>query len=211
LRRTYPNVLTREGVLGLEQNKGNYGTSPDHDVTLAFTRMLAGPLDYTPGSFHNATREQFKPQNIEPSSQGTRAHQLALYVVFESPLAMVADYPEAYEGAPEFEFIEKVPTVWDETKVLNGEPPDYVTIARKHGDSWFLGSITNWDARDVEVPLDFLGSGKFQIRIFADGADADKVATHVEIGQKDVTRTDRLRVHLAPGGGWAAIVTPAIP
>src|SRR5208282_1064699 len=136
------------------------GANPEHDVTLAFTRMLAGPLDYTPGSFHNATREQFKPRMMEPSSQGTRAHQLALYVVLETPLAMLADYPEAYEGAPEFEFIEKVPTVWDDTKVLNGEPAKLVTIARQHGDAWYVGSITNWDARDFTIPLNFLGQGK---------------------------------------------------
>jgi alpha-glucosidase len=208
LRRTYPNVLTREGVLGLEQNKANYGATPEHDVTLAFTRMLAGPLDYTPGSFHNATHEQFRPRNIEPSSQGTRAHQLALYVVFQSPLAMVSDYPEAYEGLPEFEFIEKVPTVWDDTKVLNGEPGKFVTIARNHGGAWYVGSITNWDGRDVEIPLSFLGDGKYRIKIFADGQDADKVATSVSISEKGVARTDRLTVHLAPGGGWAAIIQP---
>jgi alpha-glucosidase len=205
LRRTYPNILTREGVLGLEQNKSNYGTTPEHDVTLAFTRMLAGPLDYTPGSFHNATREQFKPRNIEPFSQGTRAHQLALYAIYETPLAMLADYPEAYEGQPEFEFIEKVPTVWDDTKVLNGEPAKFVTIARQHGDSWYVGSITNWDARDLEIPLSFLGKGKYQAKIFADGANADKVATSVTVNEQSVTASDTLKVHLAPGGGWAAI------
>ena len=208
LRRTYPNVLTREGVLGLEQNKSNYGASPEHEVTLAFTRMLAGPLDYTPGSFHNATREQFKPRMIEPSSQGTRAHQLAMYVVYEMPLAMLADYPEAYEGQPEFEFIERVPTVWDDTKVLNGEPAKFVTIARQHGDAWYIGGITDWDARDVEIPLSFLGKGKFQAEIFADGADADKVATRVSISKMPVSATDTLKAHLAPGGGWAAILTP---
>jgi alpha-glucosidase len=208
LRRTYPNVLTREGVLGLEQNKSNYGATPEHDVSLAFTRMLAGPMDYTPGAFHNATREQFKPQNIEPSSQGTRAHQLALYAVFQSPLQMLSDYPEAYEGHPEFEFIEKVPTVWDDTKVLNGEPAKFVTIARQHGDAWYLGSITNWDSRSLEIPLSFLGEGNYQARIFADGDDADKVATSVAVSTKLVTANDKLTIHLAPGGGWAAILTP---
>jgi alpha-glucosidase len=211
LRRTYPNVLTREGVLGLEQNKSNYGATPEHDVTLAFTRMLAGPLDYTPGSFHNATREQFKPRNIEPSSQGTRAHQLALYVVYEMPLAMLADYPEAYEGAPEFEFIEKVPTVWDDTKVLNGEPAKLVTIARRHGDTWYVGSITNWDSRDFVLPLNFLEQGKYQAKIFADGANADKVATSVTVSERLVTGNDTLKVHLAPGGGWAAILERSRP
>jgi len=206
LRRTYPNVLNREGVFGLEQNKAGYGETPEHDATLPFARMLAGPLDYTPGSFHNATRDQFKPRTIEPSSQGTRAHQLALYVVYEMPLAMLADYPEAYEGVPEFEFIEKVPTVWDDTMVLNGEPTNYVTIARQHGDAWYVGSITNWDARDLEIPLSFLGQGKYQAKIFADGQDADKVATSVSVSKKVVDSNTTLKIHLAPGGGWAAIL-----
>lgn len=208
LNRTYPNVLNREGVMGLEYNKASYLATPEHEVTIAFTRMLAGPLDYTPGSFHNATREQFKPRMIEPMSQGTRARQLAMYVVYEMPLAMLADYPEAYEGRPEFEFIEKVPTVWDDTKVLDGEPPKYVTIARQHGDAWYIGSITNWDPRDLEIPLSFLGRGKFEARIFADGADADKVPTSVSISKKQVGGSDKLRVHLAPGGGVAIILTP---
>ncbi len=209
LRRTYPNLLNREGVFGLEQNKAGNGETPEHDVTLPFTRMLAGPLDFTPGSFHNATREQFKPRNIEPSSQGTRAHQLALYVIYEMPLAMLADYPEAYEGAPEFEFIDKVPTVWDDTKVLNGDPAKFVTIARQSGDKWYVGSITNWDARDIDLRLNFLGKGKYQIEIFADGPDADKVATQVSANKKMVTADSTLKLHLAPGGGWAAILAPA--
>jgi alpha-glucosidase len=210
LRRTYPNILNREGVMGLEYNKAGYLATPEHAVTLPFTRMLAGPMDYTPGSFHNATREQFKPRNIEPSSQGTRAQQLAMYVVYEMPLAMVADYPEAYEGQPEFEFIERVPTVWDDTKVLNGEPAKLITIARQHGDTWYVGSITNWDARDLEIPLTFLGQGKYQAQIFADGPDADKTPTSVSVSRKVATAQDTLKVHLAPGGGWAAILTPAV-
>jgi alpha-glucosidase len=205
LRRTYPNLLNREGVFGLEQNKAGYGETPEHDATLPFTRMLAGPMDYTPGSFHNATREQFKPQMIEPSSQGTRAHQLALYVVYEQPLAMLADYPEAYEGAAEFEFIEKVPTVWDDTKVLNGEPAKMVTIARQHGDTWYVGSITNWETRNFVLPLNFLGPGKYRAKIFADGPGADKVATSVSVSRRVVDSNTTLPIHLAPGGGWAAI------
>jgi alpha-glucosidase len=122
------------------------------------------------------------------------------------PLAMLADYPEAYEGVPEFEFIEKVPTVWDDTKVLNGEPTNYVTIARQHGDAWYVGSITNWDARDLEIPLSFLGQGKYQAKIFADGQDADKVATSVSVSKKVVDSNTTLKIHLAPGGGWAAIL-----
>jgi alpha-glucosidase len=205
LRRTYPNLLTREGVMGLEYNKWTNRETPEHDVTIPFTRMLAGPMDYTPGCFNNATREQFKPRNIDPMCQGTRAHQLAMYVVFESPLAMVSDYPEIYDHKPETEFLDKVPTVWDETKVVNGEPSQYVTIARRHGSDWFLGAMTNWDPRDLEIPLSFLGAGEFDAQIFADGADADKVPTYVTISKKHMKVGDTLKIHLAPGGGAAVI------
>jgi alpha-glucosidase len=209
LRRTYPNLLTREGVMGLEYSKWSDRITPEHDVTLAFTRLLAGPADYTPGGFRNATREQFKAVNVEPMTQGTRAHELAKYVVFESPLVMVSDYPEAYEGQPGFEFIEKVPTVWDETKVLNGEPAKYVTIARQKNNVWYIGSMTNWDARDLEIPLDFLGAGEYEAQIFGDSPDANQVATSLNITKKRVKASDKLNVHLAPGGGLAAILTPA--
>ena len=209
LRRTYPNLLTREGVMGLEYSKWSNRITPEHDVTLPFTRMLAGPMDYTPGGFRNATRRQFKAVNVEPMTQGTRAHELAKYVVYESPLAMVSDHPEAYKNQPGIEFIEKVPTVWDDTKVLAGEPAKYITIARQKGDAWFVGSMTNWDARDVEIPLGFLGTGEYEAEIFADGADADTVATSLDVTKRHVTSNDKLSIHLASGGGLAVILTPA--
>ncbi len=209
LRRTYPNLLTREGVMGMEYSKWSERVTPLHDVTLPFTRMLAGPMDYTPGCFNNATREQFKPRDVDPMCQGTRAHQLAMYVVFESELAMLSDYPEIYDHSPGMEFLDKVPTVWDETKVLNGEPAQYVTIARRHGDDWFLGAMTNWDARDLEIPLSFLGAGEFNAQIFADGADADQMATSLGITNRSVKPAETLKIHLAPGGGAALIFTPA--
>jgi alpha-glucosidase len=208
LRRTYPNVLNREGVMGMEYDKVTSRVTPEHDVTLPFTRMLAGPLDYTPGSFHNVTRDQFKPRFVEPMSQGTRAHQLAMYVVYETPLAMVSDYPEAFQNQPEFEFIEKVPTVWDETRVLGGEPARYVTVARRHGRNWYVGAMTNWDARDCEVPLDFLGQGEYAAKIFADGPDAARLATSVNMSTSRVKAGGKLNVHLAPGGGMAVILEP---
>ncbi len=209
LRRAYPNLLTREGVMGMEYSKWSDRVTPEHDVTIPFTRMLAGPMDYTPGCFNNATRDQFKPRNVEPMCQGTRGHQLAMYVVFESPLVMLSDYPEAYDHNPGMEFLDKVPTVWDETKVLNGEPARYLTIARRHGDTWYLGAMTNWDARDLEIPLSFLGSGDFATQIFADGADADKDAKSLAISTQRVKAGDKLTLHLAPGGGAAVIFTPA--
>ncbi len=208
LRRTYPNLLTREGVMGMEYNKWSERVTPEHDVTLPFTRMLAGPMDFTPGAFNNAARGHFVARNLEPMSQGTRAHQLAMYVVYESPLVMLADYPEAYDHNPGMEFLDKVPTVWDDTKVLNGEPAKYITVARHHGGAWYLGSMTNWDARDLELPLDFLGKGGYEAQIFADGPDADTVGTSLTISTKRVEPSDKLTVHLAPGGGLAVIISP---
>jgi len=208
LSRTYPNVLNYEAVQGMEYSKGFYLTTPEHDVTLPFTRMLAGPMDYTPGCFNNATKAQFKPRDIQPMCQGTRAHQLAMYVVFLSPLEMLSDYPESYDHNPGMEFLDKVPTVWDETRVLNGEPAKYVTLARRHEQIWYLGAMTNWDDRDLEVPLSFLGSGAYAAEIFADGPDADQVATSLQMFKKRISSNETLHVHLASGGGYAAIFTP---
>ena len=208
LRRTYPNLLTREGVMGMEYNKWSDRVTPEHDVTIPFTRMLAGPMDFTPGAFNNAARGHFVARNLEPMSQGTRAHQLAMYVVYESPLVMLCDYPEAYDHNPGVEFLDKVPTVWDETRVLNGEPAQYISIARQHGDTWYLGSMTNWDARDLELPLNFLGKSEYEAQIFSDGPDADTIGTSLSINTRRVKAGDKLNVHLAPGGGVAVIFTP---
>jgi len=209
LRRTYPNLLTREGVMGMEYNKWSSRETPAHLATIPFTRMLAGPMDYTPGCFNNATREQFQPRNIQPMCQGTRANQLAMYVVYLSPLEMVSDYPEDYLNQPGFEFLEKAPTVWDETRVLDGEPSEYVTIARRSGHDWFLGSMTNWTSRDLSVPLSFLGPGEWNAKIFADGPNADQNAKSLSIQTKRVTAADTLPLHLASGGGAAVIFSPA--
>jgi alpha-glucosidase len=209
LRRTYPNLLTREGVMGLEYDKGSDRVTPDHDVTIPFTRMLAGPMDFTPGGFRNTARGQFQVHDPEPMVQGTRAHQLAMYVVYESPLAMVSDEPEAYTQQPGFEFILEVPTVWEDTKVLNGEVGLYITVARKHGGAWYLGSMTNWEGRTLEIPLDFLGAGNFDAQVFSDGPGADRVATSVSILHERVNAHSKLRLKLASGGGATVIVSPA--
>ena len=208
LCRTYPNQLTREAVMGMEYSKWSERVTPEYDVTLPFTRMLAGPMDYTPGGFRNTARGKFKINDPLPYTQGTRAHQLAEYVVFEAPLVMVSDYPEAYQEGLGIEFIEKVPTVWDETKVLGGEVAKYIIIARRNGNSWYLGAMSNWDSRDLEIPLTFLGSGEFEAEIFADVADADKVATSASVTRKRVRAGEKLTVHLAPGGGAAVILAP---
>ena len=207
LERTYPNLLTIEGVMGMEYNKWSERVTPEYTATIPFTRMLAGPMDFTPGAFHNAARGEFMAQDIAPMSQGTRARQLAMYVIYQSPLAMVSDYPEAYENQPGFEFIEKVPTVWDDTKVLSGEPAKHVAIARRSGPDWYVGAMADWDARDIKIGLGFLGSGAYEAQIFADGPGAEKTATSLSIVKKRVKAEDTLSVHLAPGGGAAVILS----
>ncbi len=209
MQRTYPNVLTREGVLGLEYNKWSDRVTPEHDVTIPFTRMLAGPMDFTPGAFRNAARARFAPADRAPFSQGTRAHQLAMFVVFESPLAMLADYPEAYEGQPGLEFLERVPTVWDETKIPGGRPAEFVVAARRHEREWFVGAMTNWDARDLDVPLGFLGPGSYEAVLFLDGPRAESDGSDTRLERRRVTRGDRLSLHLASGGGAAVILSPS--
>lgn len=208
-RRTYPNLITREGVMGLEYCKWSNRITPEHDCILPFTRMLAGPMDYTPGGFSNASRETFKSQNKEPMTQGTRCHQLALYVIFESPLQMLVDYPENYRGKTGIEFLRHVPATWDDTKVFEARVGDYVTIARKHKDEWYLGSICDWTPRELDVPLDFLGSGDYMAEIFADGADADKNAESADYREVIVTSRDIMKIRMAPGGGHAVRFYPA--
>jgi alpha-glucosidase len=211
LRRTYPNLITREGVMGKEYLKWSARTSPLHNTTLPFTRMLAGPLDYTPGAFGNSNRENFIPRNVMPMGLGTRAHELALYVVLESPLQMVSDYPEHYAGQHDFDFIKQVPTTWDEIRVLDGTPREFISLARRSGKDWYIGSITNWDARELKVPLNFLGDGKYIAEIYADASDAGTEATHTTFTQKPVDRNTALDVHMVSGGGNAIWIHPAQP
>jgi alpha-glucosidase len=209
LRRTYPNVITREGVMGLEYNKWSTRITPDHNLMLAFTRMLAGPMDYTPGGFMNVTREAFEPRNVHPMVMGTRAHQVALFVVFESPFEMVSDYPEAYDGQRELPFLSEVPTTWDETRVINGKPGDYITIARRHGKEWYVGSIAGSHPAQIDIPLEFLGSGEYAADTISDAPDAAVSPGHTTIEQKKVNRSQRIKAMLAAGGGQAIRIRPA--
>ncbi len=209
LRRTYPNVLTREGGMGLEYLKWSASITPKYNATLPFTRLLAGPHDYTPGGFDNVTREAFQSRNDFPMVMGTRAHQTALYVVFESPFQMLADFPGAYDGQKELEFLKAVPTTWDETRGLNGVPSKYVTIARRRGTEWYIGSITDWDARELEVPLSFLGSGSYTAQIYADAPDASTEPKHSTREEKRVDAKTVLKLKLASGGGCAIRIVPA--
>ncbi len=212
LRRAYPNVLTFEGVQGLEHCKWSANTSPDHDVTIPFIRMVAGPMDYTPGAMINAQKSDFQPIFNCPMSQGTRCHQLAMYVIYESPLQMLADSPTHYLRETEcMEFLSKVPTVWDETAVLDAAVGEYVLMARKYGEDWYLGAMTNWQSRELHVDFSFLDAGDYTITIFQDGINADRNGNDYKKVVKVGDRDDALRITLAPGGGWVAMLTTAKP
>ena len=209
LYRTWPNVVTSEGVLGLEQSKWGDLASPDNAVTFPFMRMLAGPVDYTPGAMTNATRADFQPIFNRPMSQGTRCHQLAMYVVYESPLQMLADSPSNYRKEPEsLAFLSAVPVVWDETRVLDARVGEHILVARRSGGDWYVGALSNWSARDLDVNLSFLGSGAFEADVYRDGPNADRVGVDYARERRPVSSADRLRVHLAPGGGMVMRITP---
>ena len=209
LSRTWPNVITREGVLGLEYNKWSARVTPDHNVMLAFTRLLAGPMDYTPGGFHNATPAEFVPRNEQPMVMTSRAHQTALFVVYESPFEMVSDYPEIYRGTKELAFLSKVPTTWDEMRVLNAKVGDYITIGRRHGKEWYVGSITGSRPVELDIPLEFLPAGDFVAEIYSDAKDAGENPTHTSVETRKVNRTMRLKAPMVSGGGQAIRIYPA--
>ena len=207
LRRAYPNMINYEGVKGLENCKGSSSITPEHDVTLPFTRMLAGPLDYTPGAMKNANKANFHPSYSNPMSMGTRCHQMALYVVFDAPLQMMADSPSNYYHEKECtKFISKMKTVWDETKILDAKVADYIVTARRSGQTWFIGSITDFTPRNLSVDLSFLGEGNYEMEYMQDGINANKAAVDFSHGSKKVTRNSKITLPLASGGGWVAIL-----
>ena len=210
LQRTWPNVLNFEGVFGLEMMKFFDAATDqmENDVTIPFARMVAGSLDYTQGAMRNASRENFRPVVSEPMSQGTRCHQLALYTIFLSPLNMLCDTPTAYTKEREcLDFIAGVPTVWDETRALSGEIGEYVVIARRKGNDWYLGAITDWQPRDITIDLSFLGAGPHKAVVFQDGANAHRLAS--DYLRKEMLLDTALTVHLAPGGGFTAKISLA--
>ena len=208
IERTYPNILSYEAVLGMENSKTGTRDNPEYHTTIPFTRMLAGPMDQTPGAFDNSTREEFTPRMEFPMVMGTRAHQLAMYAVFQCAFQMVSDVPYAYDNQPAFQFIKDAPGTWDETHVLNGRPGVYITVARRHGNEWFLGSLNNWDARQLDLPLNFLGSGNYTAEIYSDTNDAVEHPKNVRTERKAVTRSSHLQAALAPGGGYAVRFVP---
>src|SRR6266567_140115 len=205
MTRTWPNLISTEGVRGMEWSKWSADAEPKHNVTLPFTRMFLGPIDYTPGAMLNAQKDMFAPIFKRPMALGTRCHQLAMYVVFESPLQMLSDSPSNYLREPDaMEFLAPVPTVWDDTKVVAAKMGDYVVIARRHGQDWYVGAMTDWTARELDVDLSFLPEGNFQMEAFQDGANADRMASDYKKIKMQVNKSIKLKIKLAPGGGWAA-------
>jgi alpha-glucosidase len=200
LNRTFPNYLTQEGVMGAEYNKWSRRVTATHNVSLAYTRMLLGPLDYTPGGFRNATPDTFQVINSPPQVQTTRGQALGMFVVYESPFQMVADSPDVYENAAGFDFVKAVPTVWDETRFLAGDIDDYVVVARRKGGDWYLGAMGNEQPHEITLPLDFLGEGRFKAKVYQDGASPTTLAE----SSLAVTKADSLTLKLAPSGGAAA-------
>ncbi|MGI8951429.1 MAG: glycoside hydrolase family 97 protein [Chitinophagaceae bacterium] len=202
LSRTYPNEFTREGTRNYEVDKwSDSGISPDHDINMPFTRMLAGSTDYHLGGFRAVPQDSFRAQYTRPLVLGTRCHMLAMYVVLENYLQMVCDYPAAYEGQQGFEFIKEIPTTWDETKVLDAKAFEYIIIARRKNNDWFIGTITNHEARQLTIPLNFLSDGKYVAEIYTDADDVSANPNHLIKQKKEVTNKDAINLKVASGGG----------
>jgi alpha-glucosidase len=201
LSRTYPNEFTREGTLNYETNKWNAeGLPPDHDIMIPFTRMLAGSTDYHLGGFR-APADKFKTQYTRPLMVGTRCHMLAMYVILESYLQMVCDYPAAYEGEPGFDFIKKVPTTWDETRVVDAKVGEFITIARRKDSNWYVGTITNHEPREANIPLNFLNAGTYIAEIYKDSKDTDLNPNQLVKEEYSVTNKSTLSFSVNSGGG----------
>ena len=205
LQRTYPNFITQEGVLGAEWNKMDRRITPRHNLMLPYTRMLTGPMDYTPGGFRNATPRDFEVRASMPLTQTTRGQALAMYVVYDSPLQMVSDDPSNYRGETGFDFLRRVPAAWDETRFLAGEPGEDIVLARRSGKTWYIGAMTADQARAQQVSLGFLPPGRWRATIWQDG----EVVREVRRSVRNVTRSDTLTLSLAAAGGAAVILEPA--
>lgn len=208
LRKAYPNVINREGVAGHEFNKWTSRITPDHNLTIPFTRMIAGPLDYETGGMINAQQDVFRIVDQIPMTQGTRIHQLAMFVVYDSPLQFMAGNISDYIREPEYAgFYGSIPCVWDETIVLEGRISDYILVARKSGNDWWVAAMTDWTARSLELDLSFLGEGTYNAEIYHDGMNADRYAADYRRTALQVTRDSKFQVNMAPGGGWIAHIS----
>lgn len=208
MQRTYPNVVNYEAVFGLEQMRWS---KPEvdhvtHDVTLPFTRMVAGPMDYTPGAMRNSLMGMYYPNKKNPMSQGTRAHQVAAFVVFDSPFNVLADSPSRYIKEDETTcFIAQIPTVWDETVALDGKIGEYVVVAHRMNDKWYIGALNNWTSRDLVIDISNIISHTSSLEIFADGKNSEKVPDDYVNTTINIPADGKIKIKLAPGGGWAAI------
>lgn len=201
--RTYPHAITREGVLGSEYNIWSNQATPEHDLLIPFIRMVSGPMDYEPGFYVNVNRETFRPLADQVMSQGTRCHQLAMFVAYDSPLQMFSGNPSDALREPEYTaFLLSLPTTWDETKVLDARLGDYLILVRKKGDDWYLTAMTDWTAREFEVDLSFLGDGGFTASICEDGLNAEKYGSDYRMRKEEVDRSKKLKITMAPGGGY---------
>jgi len=208
IERVWPNIINYEGVKGNENNKWSSDITPEHNVTIPFIRMAAGPIDFTPGSMINTNLVNYVPRFTRPMSMGTRCHQVAMYVVFEAPLQMMCESPTVYLKEQEtVDFITKIPTIWDETKVLEASVGDYIIVARRKGDNWYIGGMTDWTPRNFNVELSFLGEGNYSMEVMKDGINASRHAQDYKREMSDVDKNAKVQINMAPGGGWAAIFT----
>ncbi len=208
LRRTYPNVINYEGVKGSEHNKWSKDITPEHNVTIPFIRMAAGPMDYTPGAMSNTSEKNNSISFERPMSLGTRAHQIAMYVIYEAPLQMLCESPSRYYKEQEtVDFIVKIPTIWDETIVLHGAIGDYIALARRKNDTWYIGAMTDWNPRKLELDLSFLNEGSYKMLLYKDGINANRFAEDYEIETLEVNKNSKISAKMAAGGGWTAIIS----
>jgi alpha-glucosidase len=201
--RTWPNAITQEGVLGAEWNIWSELATPDHNVAIAYTRMLAGPLDYEPGLLLNAQKDQFRPIGKNPMSIGTRCHQLAMFAVYDSPLQIFSGNISQGLKEPEFmQLLGNIPTTWDETKILQGKVGEYIVTARKKGNDWYIAALNNSVPRDITMQLDFLIDGNYKTTICKDGLNAHNYGADYELVEKTFQKNEPVTIHLAPGGGF---------
>jgi alpha-glucosidase len=201
--------MNHEGALNLEYLKWSDRCTPEHNLLMAFTRLLAGPMDYHLGGFRAVPRADFKPRHIAPNVLGTRAHHLAMYVCFDNPNPMVSDYPMAYEGQPGFDFLTAVPTWWDETRVLVGKVGEVLVTARRRGRTWYVGGMAAKRAQELEVPLSFLGPERYTARIWKDAAESATNPNRLTAETFSAASNDTLRVQVAEGGGFVTQFSPA--
>jgi len=209
-QRTYPNLMNHEGALNLEYLKWSNRCTPEHNLMMAFTRLIAGPMDYHLGGFRAVTAAEFKPRNIAPNVLGTRCHHLAMYVCFDNPNPMVADYPTAYEGQPGFDFLKLVPTWWDETRVLASQIGKVLVTARRKGTTWYLGGMSAKEHRDLDLPLSFLAAGRYEVTLWKDGPDANSDPNRLTTEKLTISSSDQLHLKVALDGGFVAQLTPTV-